>query len=146
VGTAEIDPWPANTGVVELPNGTRVRGRGLHRPIPPGPDPTFGVYLLAEPPPLTTWPATWIKWPDFRLPADKVKAIEILPDVLALAETERVEVACKGGRGRTGTALAVLAAMSGVDRADAVDWVRSHYDPTAVETRWQRRWIERVDL
>lgn len=146
MGTVSVEPWPDSAGIVVLPNGTRIRGRGLRRPIPPGPDPTFGVYLLAAPPPPTSRKSTWIKWPDFRLPADRKGAIEILRDVLALVETERVEVACEGGRGRTGTALAVLVAMSGVDRADAVEWVRRNYDSKAVETRWQRRWVERVDL
>jgi len=35
------------------------------------------------------------------------------------AETERVEVACTGGRGRTGTALACMAVLDGVPATDA---------------------------
>ena len=58
------------------------------------------------------------------------------------AGQERVEVACGGGIGRTGTALALLATISGVAPEDAVMWVRSHYHPRAVETRTQRRWAE----
>jgi protein-tyrosine phosphatase len=34
--------------------------------------------------------------------------------------TERVEVACGGGVGRTGTALAVIAALAGVPAGEAV--------------------------
>jgi hypothetical protein len=43
----------------------------------------------------------------------------------------------------TGTALAVMAIATGVDPSDAVDWVRGSYHPKAVETPWQRKWIER---
>ena len=59
------------------------------------------------------------------------------------AVTERVEIACGGGRGRTGTALACLAVLDGVPAAHAVAWVRRSYDPRAVETPWQRRWVIR---
>ena len=49
-----------------------------------------------------------------------------------------------GGRGRTGTALACLAILDGVPPyAQAVAFVREHYDPKAVETLWQRRFVER---
>ena len=37
--------------------------------------------------------------------------------------------------------MAVLAVLSGVAPEDAVDWVRAHYEPRAVETPWQRRWV-----
>lgn len=46
-----------------------------------------------------------------------------------------------GGVGRSGTALAVLAVLSGIGPDDAVVWVREHYHRRAVETRAQRRWI-----
>ncbi len=54
---------------------------------------------------------------------------------------ERVEVACRGGVGRTGTALAALAVLDGLPAPDAVRWVRGRYHPRAVETPWQRRWL-----
>ncbi|UAL30698.1 hypothetical protein K8W59_04065 [Nocardioides rotundus] len=50
---------------------------------------------------------------------------------------ERVEVACAGGRGRTGTALACIAIADGVAPADAVAFVRAHYDRHAVGMPWQ---------
>ncbi len=37
-------------------------------------------------------------------------------------------MACSGGRGRTGTALACLTILDGVPAADAVRYVRQHYD------------------
>ncbi|MFZ2527773.1 MAG: protein phosphatase, partial [Rhodococcus sp. (in: high G+C Gram-positive bacteria)] len=36
---------PAAAGVLRLPSGRLVRGRGLRRPVPDGPLPTFAVYL-----------------------------------------------------------------------------------------------------
>ena len=56
---------------------------------------------------------------------------------------ERVEIACGGGRGRTGTALACLAVIDGVPANQAVAFVRQHYDPHAVETPWQKRYVAR---
>jgi protein-tyrosine phosphatase len=55
----------------------------------------------------------------------------------------RVEVACAGGRGRTGTALACIAQLGGVPADEAVAWVRGRYDRRAVETPWQRRYVRR---
>jgi protein-tyrosine phosphatase len=57
--------------------------------------------------------------------------------------TERVEIACSGGNGRTGTALACLAVLDGVPAAAAVTYVRVHYARHAVETPWQRRYVSR---
>ncbi len=59
------------------------------------------------------------------------------------AATERVEIACAGGHGRTGTALACLAILDGVPGAQAVAFVREHYDRHAVETAGQRRYVAR---
>jgi hypothetical protein len=50
------DHWNADAaGVLRLPSGRLVRGRGLRRPLPPGPLPDFGVYLLAHRPPDVGW-------------------------------------------------------------------------------------------
>jgi protein-tyrosine phosphatase len=67
----------------------------------------------------------------------------VLTEAWERAASDRVEVACGGGRGRTGTALACLAVLDGVPAADAVAFVRRAYDPRAVETPWQRRFVER---
>lgn len=85
-----------------------------------------------------------MRWPDFRTPRDTADAVEALRTAHERAHTERVEIACGGGVGRTGTALAYLAILSGVQAHDAVRWVREHYHPRAVETPWQRRWVLRV--
>nr|WP_202455611.1 protein-tyrosine phosphatase family protein [Streptomyces sp. SID8367] len=128
---------------MRLPSGRLVRGRGLRAPLPPGPHPSYGLYLLGQQPPPFDWEFTWLRWPDFRLPADRRRAREVLADVWRRSADERVEVACAGGRGRTGTALACLAVLDGVPAADAVAYVRRHYGPHAVETPWQKRYVRR---
>jgi hypothetical protein len=50
---------------------------------------------------------------------------------------ERVEVGCLGGHGRTGTALACLAILTGHPPGEAVAWVRANYCADAVETAEQ---------
>ncbi|MEU6879506.1 protein-tyrosine phosphatase family protein [Streptomyces sp. NPDC046712] len=134
---------PTDAGVLELPSGRVVRGRGLRHPLPPGPVPDFAVYLLGKRPPEVSWESRWLRWPDFRLPADPAEAREVLADVWARAEAERVEVACGGGIGRTGTALACLAVLDGVPADRAVEFVRGTYHPRAVETPWQKRYVRR---
>ena len=108
-------PWgPAGAGVLRLPSGRLVRGRGLRRALPPGLAPTFAVYLLGKPPPAVAWEARWVRWPDFWLPRDQAHVRKVLHEAWESALTERVEIACSGGRGRTGTALACLAIIDGL--------------------------------
>jgi protein-tyrosine phosphatase len=118
-----------------------VRGRGLRNRLPPGALPTYAVYLLGKEPPAVTWEARWLRWPDFRLPSDRDEARAVFGEALARAESDRVEVACGGGRGRTGTALACLAVLDGVPAPDAVEFVRQNYNHRAVETRAQKRYV-----
>jgi protein-tyrosine phosphatase len=56
-----------------------------------------------------------------------------------------VEVACGGGVGRTGTALACIAQLGGVPAEDAIAWVRESYVARAVEAPWQRRYVRRFN-
>ncbi|MFD9124640.1 protein-tyrosine phosphatase family protein [Kitasatospora sp. NPDC059571] len=139
--TADATWDPAAPGVLRLPSGRLVRGRALRRPLPDGPAPDFALHLLGRPPADVPWESRWIRWPDFRLPADPADAAEALRTAWARTATERVEVACGGGRGRTGTALACLAVLDGVPGPEAVGYVRRHYAPGAVETPWQRRFV-----
>ncbi|SED37927.1 Protein-tyrosine phosphatase [Streptomyces sp. 2112.3] len=137
----------ADPGILRFPSGALVRGRGLRHPLPSGPTsapmPTFAVYLLGKQPPRTEWDARWLCWPDFRLPKDRRQARLLFKEALTRAANERVEVACGGGRGRTGTALACMAVLDGVPPDRAVAYVRQHYHPRAVETPWQRRFVLR---
>jgi protein-tyrosine phosphatase len=83
----------------------------------------------------------WLRWPDFGLPADPVAAADAFAEAWTRAEAERVEVACAGGQGRTGTALACLAILDGVPSKEAVKYIRANYSTRAVETPWQRRFV-----
>ncbi|GAA4599287.1 hypothetical protein BJY16_003025 [Actinoplanes octamycinicus] len=132
-------------GVLRLPSGKLIRGRGLRDPMPSGHPPHFGVYLLGAPPPEFGWTARWVRWRDFWLPADPAYTKSVLLEALARADRERVEIACFGGHGRTGTALACLAVLDGVPAREAVGYVREHYHRRAVETPWQRRFVARFD-
>ena len=129
-----------------LPSGRRVRGRGLRHAVP-GPTPTFALYLAAGLPATTAcerttaWESRWIRWRDFSLPADPAELRQALADALVAATDGRVEVACRGGTGRTGTALACLAVLDGVRPEDAVDFVRRGYRRRAVETPGQRAFV-----
>ncbi|WP_320068488.1 protein phosphatase [Micromonospora sp. RTGN7] len=133
--------WAGSPGVVVLPGGALVRGRRV------GDDPASPAdfALLLAPGPAPAWTHRRVRWPDFLLPVDRADALDALGEALRRAYAgERVEVACAGGIGRTGTALAALAVLDGLPAADAVAWVREHYHPRAVETPWQRRWVRRV--
>ncbi len=136
--------WESSApGVLALPSGRLVRGRALRRPLPGGPAPAFALHLLGRRLPPVAWESRWVRWPDLSLPADRDDAREALVEAWRRAAGERVEVACTGGRGRTGTALACLAVLDGVPPGDAVAHVRERYHPRAVETPWQLAYVRR---
>ncbi len=89
------------------------------------------------------WPSRWLRWPDFRLPLSRADARHAFTEAWQRSGEQRVEIACGGGRGRTGTALACLAILDGVPPTEAVAYVRQRYDQRAVETPWQRRYVAR---
>ncbi len=139
---AVTQSWDAAApGVLRLPSGRLIRGRGLGRPLPAGPWPTFAVHLLEHEPPAVPWDTVWVYWPDFGLPDDHRHLRSVLTEAWRRAEAERVEVACWGGRGRTGTALACLSVLDGLPAHQAVAYVRSRYDAEAIETRQQERFV-----
>jgi protein-tyrosine phosphatase len=125
--------------VVRLPGGGRVRGRRLGDSVGPA---DFALVLARGPAP--TWSHRRLRWPDFWIPLDRDDALDALREVRRRAlDGERVEVTCRGGVGRTGTALAALAVLDGLPPDETMRWVRWHYHPRAVETPWQRRWLRR---
>ena len=68
----QVDAWSASDrGVLVLPSGRMVRGRGLRGPMPDGPMPDFGLYLDRGKPHQVSWNVLWIRWPDFWLPANR---------------------------------------------------------------------------
>jgi protein-tyrosine phosphatase len=139
--TAAWDPSVA--GVLRLPSGRLIRGRGLRRALPVGQQPEFALYLLGRRPPPVPWEARWVRWPDFWLPSSPAAAASALREAWDRAGTGRVEIACAAGLGRTGTALACLAVLDGLPGDEAVAYIRRYYASRAVETPWQRRFVIR---
>jgi protein-tyrosine phosphatase len=112
-----------------------------HRP------PDWGLYLdegwRTRP---MTWACEFVPWRDFGLPADEAQAFNAFDEAWRRANAgEVVDLACAGGIGRTGTALACIAVRDGVPVDEAVDWVRANYVQSAVETDEQRALVERFD-
>ena len=127
--------------IVTLPSGVEVGGRRFADGSTPG---ASFLLALAEGS-LPPFPHRRIRWPDFWVPLDRADALDALSETLRRAHAgDIVEVACRGGRGRTGTALAALAVLDGMPADEAVGWVRSVYHPRAVETPWQARWVRRL--
>ncbi|RZU76397.1 protein-tyrosine phosphatase [Micromonospora kangleipakensis] len=141
MGAMAGDSWVDRAGLVTLPGGAVVRGRRIADAASPA-----DFALLLAPGPYPAWPHRRIRWPDFWLPLDRADALDALREARRRAYAgERVEIACRGGVGRTGTALAALAVLDGLPAERAVAWVRAHHHPRAVETPWQRRWLRRID-
>ena len=112
--------WGEERGVVRLPGGALVRGRRLGDAASPA---DFALILAAGP--LPPWPHRRVRWPDYWVPSDTADALDALREVRRRAAAgERVEVGCRGGVGRTGTALAALAVLDGLAPARRRPWVR----------------------
>jgi hypothetical protein len=80
---------------------------------------------------------------DFGVPdAAALRAVlEAMMAAMRASPGDAFHVGCRAGLGRTGMALACLAAMAGV--AEPVAWVRAHYDLAAVETPEQEAMVAR---
>ena len=129
---------------VTLPDGTVVWAASFAGDYVRDDPPDHGVYFDQR------WSPPWshelLDWPDFGVPADTDALVRTLEGALDRARRgERVEMGCLGGHGRTGTALACLAALTNGardtgdaaeagERIDPVDWVRQTYCSHAVET------------
>jgi hypothetical protein len=102
--------------------------------------PSFGLYLDErwKPP----WPHSHIAWPDLGLPTH-VDALRhaLLELIVRAKEGGSVEIGCLGGHGRTGTALACLAVLTGTPPVEATEWVRANYCRKAVETDAQEELV-----
>jgi protein-tyrosine phosphatase len=128
--------------LVVLPDGTSIMAVSFDAddPYTRGRAPDYGLYLdhRWQPP----WPHDHLDWPDFGIPASTAPVVVALGSVLDRARAgRRVEVGCLGGHGRTGTALACLAIMTGHPAHDSVDWVRTAYCASAVETPEQETFV-----
>jgi Protein-tyrosine phosphatase len=132
--------WLDEMGLVTLPAGARVRARRLRDTVSPA---DFALLLADGPVP--AWPHRHIHWPEFWIPINRADALDALREAHRRANAgERVEVTCRGGIGRTGTALAALAVLDGLPSKQAVAWVQANYNGRAVETPWQRLWLRTV--
>jgi protein-tyrosine phosphatase len=128
--------------VVTLPNGYRVVAVSFDPPDPYGRGqlPDFGLYLDGrwKPP----WSHDHLDWPDFGVPTDLIQVTITLRSLLERAgQGQAVEIGCIGGHGRTGTALACLAILSGLPGEEAVAWIRDQYCSEAVETAEQADFV-----
>jgi hypothetical protein len=126
---------------VTFADGTTVIGARflVDDPYEPDQPPTFGLYLDRRwaPP----WDHAHLPWVDFGVP-DATELRVALEDLLARSRRgEQVEVGCLGGHGRTGTALACLAVLTGTPPDEAVAWVRATYCEKAVETDEQHAFV-----
>src|SRR5215207_3463162 len=127
---------------IVFPDGTRVYASGWFQRSNADAYPDFGVYC--DPMWTPSWPAVLLDWPDFGVPRSMAEADSQIKDAWRRAQAgERIEVACVGGHGRTGTVLAYMAVLAGVPVADAVPWLRSVYCTRAVQEPSQQYWIER---
>lgn len=125
---------------VLFPDGTGIEACALSARQDDRAERDFGLYL--DPAWEPTWDADLIDWPDFGLPADQEKAADQIVAAFNRANNgERLEIGCIGGLGRTGTVLACMAILAGVSADQAVEWVRTNYDPRAVETAEQEAWV-----
>ena len=132
--------------VVILPDRTKVTAVSFDPADPYGRDkpPEYGLYLdrLWQPP----WAHEHLDWLDFGVPDDAAQVLAALGSFLERARAgERVELGCLGGHGRTGTALACLAVLSGVAPGQAVAWARANYCAEAVETAEQEALVATLE-
>ncbi|HYF08716.1 MAG TPA: hypothetical protein VD970_13915 [Acetobacteraceae bacterium] len=106
--------------------------------LPPG---AFGLCLEARDPRLAE-AAIRLDVPDFGVPDAAALRTALLRMREAMrAEPERAfHIGCRAGLGRTGLAMACLARLCGIE-GDAVAWVRTQYDPRAVETPEQEAFV-----
>jgi hypothetical protein len=129
---------------VTFPDGTKVWASSHHQRKEGEALPDFGFYLDSIWKPQCL--AFYINWTDYGLPVlawDRV--VEGIKTLHKLASTQQVEIGCIGGHGRTGTVLACLAILSGVEGDKAVDWVHKNYCEHAVEGGKQEWWVSWFD-
>lgn len=131
--------------VVTLPDGTRLTAVSFDErdPYARAQPPDYGLYLdIRWQPP---WSHEHLTWPDFGVPSDNGLVIATLRSLMARARAgEHVELGCLGGHGRTGSALAILAVLSGLPADGAVAWVRANYCSKAVETPEQEGFVRQL--
>ena len=127
---------------VRLPDGTVINAVSYDpgQPCDRDEEPDFGLYLDPR------WEAPWdhdhLGWPDFGVPEDQAQVKAALESLIQRSrDGQTVELGCVGGHGRTGTALATAAVLTGLDPSEAVGWIRATYCAEAVETSAQESFV-----
>ena len=90
-------------------------------------------------------PNIWIRWPDYGVVPFKRPWWDNL--ILVIASVEgAVLLYCMGGHGRSGTAAAIICALTGLcpEGEDPVAWLREKYCSNAVESDSQIKYIELI--
>lgn len=87
-------------------------------------------------------PIVDITWPDFGNPIFKRDWWELLYKTISEMKPTNVVFHCQGGHGRTGTALAILAALNG--EKEPIKFIRQFYCADAVESGEQVEYIEKI--
>jgi hypothetical protein len=131
---------------VKLSDGGAIWAASLDRADPYRRErtPAFGLYL--DPSWSPPWAHRQLEWPDFGLPSDIEALRRELTELIERARRgEDVEVGCIGGHGRTGTALACAAVLTGTPAAEAVGWIREPYCRHAVEGVEQEQFVRDFD-
>jgi hypothetical protein len=85
-----------------------------------------------------------LDWPDMGVVDLPVAFWKELIGYLAANKT-RLLVFCVGGHGRTGTALACLMVASGWSSQEAIEWIRTNYCASAIESKKQEAYIRAIE-
>lgn len=139
--------WNLGDGVVEFPSGRRIRGRSWKDQAAEQADLSLMLTTVSgkEFASYSIFPSSaesiTIDWPDERLPRRASHAISQLYEVWKRAENERVEITCRTGVGRTGTALAIIAVFEGMAPDAAISFIRENYHQDAVSSPAQRGFL-----
>ncbi len=142
-----MEKWQLTDGVVEFPSGRRIRARSWKAPVLQLA--TLSVVLTTvsetEFAGAQTFPGAkeiiMIDWPDQRLPRRSMQAVKTLQEVWQRADQELVEITCRGGVGRTGSALALIAMYEGMSSSEAIDFIRESYNNDSVTSPAQRGFL-----
>lgn len=130
---------------VTFPSGVTVYASSMRNREAKDEAPDYGLYLDGGWDP--SCPNTHLAWRDYGLPHRWQLAVATICDAYKRAEDGYwVEIGCIGGHGRTGTVLACMAVLSGMDGYSAVDWVRSTYCSSAIESDDQEWFVHWFDI
>ena len=83
-----------------------------------------------------------LDWPDFNVPSEALPMVDIVQWMLQQMEQgKRLETACMGGHGRTGTMLALLLVAQGMPPGSAIARVRKYHCKKGIENEKQGRYV-----